>query len=149
MSLGNDRLMVKAPANEAEFLAYEKLLAEKLKDFLAELSLVNAASLVSHIVEEKDGNIDDIVSSSTELVMKPGTLRYGRNASVAFEWGEYPEVDLEMEFVNSGFTIFFNISFHVTFVGVDIRAILFRDPPGSVAENLRSFEAALDDARAA
>lgn len=132
--------------SDDEFIAYEKILGHKLRSTLAELYTVNAGVFISYIIMEQDENIEDIISSSTELTLRPGTLRYGRSAAVDFEWGSVPAVTIDLELISHPCSVFFKVVFQGKFVGIDISAMLFSTPPGDRDDNLRRLTSALEAA---
>ncbi|MCB8823483.1 hypothetical protein [Microvirga rosea] len=134
-------------ASEAELFAFEKLLAQNIKDVVAEICLVDANILISYIFHNAHGNIHDIVSSSTELFFKDGTLNYGHSADLNFEWGKAPAVILDMEFVHPTVTVFFKLVLHGFYVGVSIQRVLLSTKSGELDQDLKLFESALADAR--
>jgi hypothetical protein len=142
-----NRLLIKHRANANEFRAYEQLLANGIKLFLAELSLVSARAIVSYICANQEANIDDIIASSAELSLRSGFLHYDHWASVNVEWGHPPAVSIGMEFRHDSLKAFFNIVFEEKYVGVDLAGILYKDKLGDVEENRERFALALADAR--
>jgi hypothetical protein len=142
----NDRLLVKNSVTAREFAVYERLLAHGIKRFISELCLTNAGTMITYICANQHDNIDDIIASSAELYMKPGTLRYAQNAEIDFEWGHAPLVTIDMNLCHPMLTTFFRIVFDDRFVGVDIRGALFRDEIGSAIENMRCFTRTLAEA---
>lgn len=134
-------------ASEADLLPYEKILAYNIKDVVGEICLIDASILISYILDEHHGNINDLISSSTELFFRDGTLTYGHGADVNFEWGKAPAVILDMEFVNSWMTVFFKLVLHGYYVGVSIQRILLSTKTGDPDQDLKRFEEALMDAR--
>jgi hypothetical protein len=134
-------------ASEAELLPYEKLLAHNIKDVVGEICLIDASILISYILDGQHGNIYDLISSSTEMFFKDGTLTYGHGADVNFEWGKAPAVILDMEFVHSWTTVFFKLVLHGYYVGVSIQRILLSTKTGDPEQDLKRFEEALADAR--
>lgn len=142
----DDHLLLKQPISVREFAVYERLLARSIKRFISELCLTNAGAMIAYICADHHDNIDDIITSSAELFLKPGTLRYAQNSEVNFEWGHAPTVTIDMEFCHPNLTTFFKIVFDGRFVGVDILGILFRDRVGDAGENVRRFVEALADA---
>lgn len=134
-------------ASEADLLPYEKILAYNIKDVVGEICLIDASILISYILDEHHGNINDLISSSTELFFRDGTLTYGHGADVNFEWGKAPAVILDMEFVDSWMTVFFKLVLHGYYVGVSIQRILLSTKTGDPDQDLKRFEEALMDAR--
>lgn len=144
---GDNRYIAKGSTNVGEILAYERILADGLRDFLSELVTVNGGIMVSYICNNQHAHLDDIIGSSTELIIKPGRLHYGNHAMVDFDWGKVPSVTIAMELRDDRLTAFFRVVFGNDYVGVDIRGIHFADLAGGTDENLQRFAAAVADAR--
>jgi hypothetical protein len=145
---GDDHYIGKQSTNVGEIFAYERILAEGLRDFLSELVTVNGGTMVSFICNGQHANLGDIIGSSTELLIKPGRLHYGNHAAVDFDWGEVPSVTIAMELRDESLTTFFRVVFGNDHVGVDIRGIQFAEHLASEPrENLQRFAAAVADAR--
>src|SRR5262249_44492382 len=142
-STTNERFLDPRVLSGGALLSYEKLLAENLKGFLAELCLIGAGIFISYIEADKDENITDMVDSSAELTLKPGLLRYGRHASVESNWGFPPEVSIDLELHHATLAAFFRVIFEAQAVGIHIDGILFSEALGAPEENLRRFERAL------
>ncbi len=62
--------------------AAEQIFAEALRDFIAELCLLDGGVLIGWIRGERHGNIADIVSSSAELFFKESVLTYADAAEL-------------------------------------------------------------------
>jgi len=137
----------KRDSSPAELLAYETVLAEGLKGFLAELVMVNAGVIVSYICNNQHAHLDDIIGSSTENRIKPGRLHYTNHAQIDFDWGEAPSVALAMELRDARLTASFRVVFGGDHIGVDIRGIHFADRIGDADDNLKRFSDAVADAR--
>ncbi len=133
--------------SRAEMLACEAMLADGLRDFLSELAMVNGGVMVAYICNHHHANLDDIIGSSTERRIKPGRLIYGSEAEVDFDWGEAPLVKIAMELRDERLTAFFNVIFGGDHVAIDLNAIHFSGGTGSARDNLRTFAAAVADAR--
>jgi hypothetical protein len=142
----DDHFLRKSEANAHEFLVYERLLASSLKEFISELCLTNAGAMIAYICADHHDNIDDIITSSAELLLRPGLLRYAQSSSIEFEWGRAPSVTIDMEFCHRSLTAYFRIVFDGQSVGIDIIGILFSEPAGDADENLRRFVGALAEA---
>lgn len=128
---------------------YEEILARYIKDVVADLCLVDASIFVSYIYKGLHGNIDDLVSASTELSFKVGTLCYAHGADMSFEWGKAPTVVLDMEFIDDSATVFFKIVLHGFYIGVAIQRVLVQGKTGDEAKDLEIFASALAGARIA
>ena len=134
-------------AGRAELLACEAVLADGLKEFLAELAMVNGGVMVSYICNHHHANLDDIIGSSTEHRIKPGRLFYASDSQVDFDWGEAPSVSIAMELRDERLTAFFNVIFGGDHVAIDLNGVHFADGRGNPHDNLRLFAAAVADAR--
>jgi hypothetical protein len=130
-----------------ELLACEAMLADGLKEFLAELAMVNGGVMVSYICNRHHANLGDIIGSSTEHRIKPGRLIYASEAEVDFDWGEAPSVKIAMELRDERLTAFFNVVFGGDHVGIDLNAVHFSGGSGNARDNLRQFAAVVADAR--
>ncbi|HZP19781.1 MAG TPA: hypothetical protein VFB16_06175 [Bauldia sp.] len=139
--------IAKDRANAGELLLYERILADGLRDFIGELATVNGGTIVNFICNTQHANLDDIIGSSTELMIKPGRLTYANHAAVEFDWGKVPSVTLAMELKDERVTTSFHMVFGQDFVGVDIRGILFETTADGREERLRVFRDAVADAR--
>ncbi|HMO30757.1 hypothetical protein [Enterovirga sp.] len=132
-------MLVKRPANAAEILVYEKVLAEGLREFLQELALADGGIILSCACAGKHANLGDIIGSSTEFTVREGSLSYANDAEVDFDWGTAPKVSLGIELRDERLTAFFRVVFGGDFVGVDIRGIHFAELDGDSRVNLRRF----------
>lgn len=128
-----------------DFLACEEVLGAKLRPVLTELFMTNAATLVAYVCRSQTANISDLVESSTELVLRPGLLRYSGGAALEFDWGLPPALTLPMEFLHQTLTAFFQIVFEGHSVGVELLGIHFNDAVAD-KEIQRCFAAAVADA---
>ena len=145
--LDSRHYVAKRDSNPAELLAYETVLAQGLRGFLAELVMVNAGVVVSYICNDQHAHLEDIIGSSTENRIKPGRLHYTNHAQIEFDWGEAPSVALAMELRDARLTAFFRVVFGGDHIGVDIRGIHFTDVMGDADEALRRFTDAVADAQ--
>jgi hypothetical protein len=125
----------------------EKLLAEAVQHVAAELRLVDVSILARYIAQERHGNIDDLVASSSELFFKPGTLRYGLRADIDLSWGGSPTVAFDLEFCHGDVTVFFCLTLAALKASVDIHAVSLANPSEVPAENTERLRRALADAR--
>lgn len=130
-------------------LPYEKILAETLRGFLAELFYTNAGVVMAYISRRQDENIEDLIVSSAELFLKPGLLHYGRDAAVESDWGTPPNVSIHMTFEDGAVSAAFRVVFDDTAIGVHIDHIDFAAGPASLEDNLARFETSLAAARLA
>ena len=139
--------IAKQPSNTDEILVYERLLAEGLRDFLQELTMVDGGLILSCVCRGQHANLNDIIGSSTEFTVKPGRLTYGNDAEVEFDWGAAPSVSLAIELRDDRLTAFFRVVFGGDFIGVDIRGIHFADEDVGAEAKLRRFADSVADIR--
>ncbi|MGV7034616.1 hypothetical protein [Methylobacterium symbioticum] len=124
--------------------AVERVFATELRDFIAELCLLDGGVLIGWVRGEHHGNIADLVASSAEPFFKDATLAYADAADVSLAWGRSMQVVLDMEFVTKPVTVFFKLVLDGYFAGIAIQRILAEsEPPFS----LDGFARALSEAR--
>jgi hypothetical protein len=102
---------------------------------------------VTFIRTENHPNINDLVNSSAELYLKPGTLSYGWAAEVDMPWTGSPSVKLDLEFQNRQVTAFFKLILEARQAGVELSHVEFETPSQVAAENTRRLVEAVADAR--
>ncbi|SDR62844.1 hypothetical protein SAMN05519103_08136 [Rhizobiales bacterium GAS113] len=132
---------------EDHLLAREKALAEGVKKVAAELRLVDLVDFITYIRTEQFANIEDIVNSSVELLFKPGTLTFGWGADLRVDWGEPPQIMLDMEFRHMSVTVFFGLALEAHHASVEIRYVSFEDAADDPEVNTRRLAEAIADAR--
>ena len=125
----------------------EKALAAVAKELAAELRLTDVLDLVTFIRTDNHPNINDLVNSSAELYLKPGTLSYGWAAEVDMRWTSNPSVKLDLEFQNGQVTAFFKLILEARHAGVELRHVEFEAPSEVPTENTRRLIEAVADAR--
>ena len=103
--------------------------------------------LITFIRTENHPNINDLVNSSAELYLKPGTLSYGWAAEVDVRWTGAPAVRLDLEFQNRQVTAFFKLILEPRQAVIELRHIEFEMPSEAPAENTRQLIDAIADAR--
>ena len=130
-----------------EAAALEKVLSEALREAVGEMFFVNAGNLVAYIAADKVANIEDLVASSTERSLRPGAVRYGGYATSQFDWGCPPHVTIHLEFHHGGLSIYFQLVFEASAVGVRISSIVFPNAPRTHDERLSRLGDALTGAR--
>ena len=142
-------LLSKDAGNEHGFIACEKMLGESIRPFMAEMFLVNAGIMASYIYSGRDGNVGDIVDSSSEMLQHPEYLRYAREAAVSVDWETAPTIALRMEFVHDTLTALFDLVFDAKSVGIEILGIEYRDDVADPADGFERFVQAVSDLRRA
>lgn len=126
------------------YAAAEQIFAEALRDFIAELCLVDGGVLIGWIRGERHGNIADVVASSAELYFKESVLTYADAADVCLDWGRSMQVVLDLEFSAEPMTVFFKLVLDEVFAGVAIQRIVAEE---TGAFSLEGFAHALSQAR--
>ncbi|MDY8108915.1 hypothetical protein U0C82_07125 [Fulvimarina sp. 2208YS6-2-32] len=128
-------------------LTREKMLADAIREFVAELRLVDVADYVAYLRFETFANIADIVASSSELSLKPGVLRFANSGDVDLSWGTKPIVALALEFQHDGVTAHFRLELSAATAAIDITYVDFTGPSGGEESDTERFGRALADAR--
>jgi hypothetical protein len=127
----------------------ERLLADSIKEVASDLRLIDVADLVAFIRTGQFGNIESLVSSSTELYFKPNTVCFGNAGSVDLSWDGAPSVTLDMEFRYMRVNVYFRLLLEAMRAGVEIDYVAFEDGSPDPDENTRRLVEAMADARLA
>lgn len=130
-------------------LERERALAEGIKDVASELRSVDAADYIAFIRTEQFANVRSLVSSSTELFFKPGTISFGSSAEIDVTWGKPPSVILDMEFHHWDLNVYFRLFLGALQAAVEITFISFGRGAPDPEENTRRLIRAIADARIA
>ncbi|MBO0660953.1 hypothetical protein LQ948_00065 [Jiella sp. MQZ9-1] len=127
-------------------MSRERALADGIKEVAAELRLVDVVDYVAFLRLEHYGNLADIVSSSSELYLKPGVLRFADGGEVRLKWGEVPVIILALEFRHAGVTAHLHLELGATTAAVDIVHVSYDERPVSQDEELVLLKNAIADA---
>lgn len=144
MTLQANPLSLGRPGLPDGLAAAEEIFATALREFIAELCLVDGGVLIGWIRSQHHGNIADVVASSAELFFKDSVLTYADAADVCLEFGRSMQVVLDMEFAAEPLTVFFKLVLDEMFAGVAIQRIVAED---SAPLRLDRFAHALDRVR--
>lgn len=125
----------------------EKVLANGIKEVVAELRLVEVADYVAFLRMDALGNIADLVESSAQLYLRPGALRFADGGDVHLGWGTVPTIDLDMEFRAPEVTVHFRLALSATNAAVHINYIAFAEPDTDPDINTERLAAAVAAAR--
>ncbi|SMC36380.1 hypothetical protein SAMN06297251_101385 [Fulvimarina manganoxydans] len=129
-------------------LVRERLLADAIREFVAELRLVDVVDYIAYLRLEHYGNIADIVSSSAELTLKPNVLRFANSGDVRVTWATPPIVCLALELQHQDLTAHFRLELGASTAAVDITYVDFAGHgDADDAEEQRRFRSILADAR--
>jgi hypothetical protein len=125
----------------------EKALVGVARELAAELRLTDVVDLITFVRTENHPNISDLVNSSAELYLKPGTLSYGWAAEVDMHWTGNPSVKLDLEFQHQQVTAFFKLVLEARQAGVELSHIEFESPGRAPSDDTRRLIEAVADAR--
>lgn len=128
-------------------LERERALALGMREVASELRLIDAVDLVAFIRSEQFANVRNLVSSSTEMFFRSGTVTFGLSGDAAVKWGEAPTVSLDMEFHNKGVNAYFRLLLEADQAGVEIGYITFENPSDDPEANTARLVEAIADAR--
>jgi hypothetical protein len=127
--------------------AFEEILACNIKDVVADLCLADPDILISYANNQLHGNMDEIITSSAELIFKDKTLSYAYAADVSSEWGHPPCVVLDMEFVHGAVSVFFKLVLGEQHIGVHINRMLLDGNLNQADFDASTFDQVLTSAR--
>ena len=128
-------------------LARTKIVAGGIREFAAELRLIEVSDLIAYIHGEKFANIEDLVNSSTELFFKQGTMNFAWAAALDVTWNDPPTVMIDMEFHHMSISAFFTLTLKDKFGCIDIKHIWFATPSADEDYDTERLAAAMADAR--
>ncbi len=124
----------------------EKIVAEAISPVASELRLLDASDLISLLRFEFYGSIADLVSSAAELYFHPGTVNFGAGGEYTLEWGEAPEVVLDLEIKPRHVTVYAKLTLSKDFAGLEINHIAFLNPSADPEENTALLAQSLREA---
>ena len=75
----------------------ERLIAHGIRDFIAELQMINPEYYIAFITVGMHASLEDLVNSCAELYFEPGFIRLGQGSSVTAGWTTPPSVVLDIE----------------------------------------------------
>jgi hypothetical protein len=135
------------PSHRCDLERKERILSEAIESVAAELRLVDVADFIAYIRFEQFANIQDIVSSSTELFFKSGTLNYGGAADFELDWSAPPLIILDLEFQHHEVAIAFKLALRANRTSVVIRHFSVEQSNGDLEMEICRMIEALADAR--
>jgi hypothetical protein len=125
----------------------EAIVADAIRDVVAELRMVEVADYVAFIRLEHFACISDIVDSAAELYFLPRTVRLGNGGEAHVGWSEPPRIDLDLELRPRGATVYFTLSMQADQAGIDIKYVAFDEPHDEPERNTAFLATTLSDAR--
>lgn len=125
----------------------ERIVAEAISPVASELRLLDAADLVSLLRFECYGNLADLVASAAELYFLPGTVVFGAGGDYKLDWGDEPEVTLDLELRPQGVTVYTRLQLGNERAGVEITHVAFDNPAADPDDNTALLAASLRDAQ--
>lgn len=125
----------------------EKIVADAINPVATELRLLDAADLISLLRFEYYANIADLVASAAEMFFHPGTVNFGAGGSYTLEWGDTPQVTLDLEIKPQGVTVYAQLMLSDKQAGIEINHIAFENPSADPDDNTRFLQRSLENAR--
>jgi hypothetical protein len=123
----------------------EALLADAVKEFAAELLIIDPSDIIAYLRLERFAILNDLIQSSMEMYFKPGKFRFGYGGECFLTWSAPAKVSLDMEFVDADVAVQFRLLLGDSICGVSVDQISFSGSAGSAEVNTRRLEAALQD----
>lgn len=124
-----------------------ELLANALRDTVAELRLIDPGDLIGYIRSKQWANIADLVQSSSELFFREGTLTFGCTADFSVDWATPPTIALDMEFQSNAVSAFFTLFLERVESLVELKTVWFATQPESAEDGTALLVRAIADAR--
>jgi len=124
-----------------------ELLADALRDTVAELRLIEAGDMIAYMRTGLWANIADLVQSSSELSFSEGTLAFACSGEFTVGYGEPASVSLDMEFQHESVTAFFTLTLAPHETRIEIRKVWFATLPVDDEAGTRLFSHAVASAR--
>ncbi|MFD1328405.1 hypothetical protein [Mycoplana ramosa] len=125
----------------------ERIVAEAIGPVASELRLLDAADLVSLLRFECYGNLADLVASAAELYFLPGTVVFGAGGDYKLDWGDQPEVTLDLELRPRGVTVYARLQLGNERAGLEITHVAFDDPMADPDDNTALLAASLRESQ--
>jgi hypothetical protein len=127
----------------------ERVLAGGMREFAAELRLIDIGDLIAYVKADKFTHIDHLVSSAAEVVMKPGVVKFASSAHADLDWGTWPKISLDLEFVHNDVKVYFTLTLeaHLASVHINYMTVAGFRADSSGEDATRRLIEALEDAR--
>jgi hypothetical protein len=124
-------------------LERERIIAEALAPFAAELRLVNVEHFIAFMVLERYAFIADIVKSSAELHFAPGFLELGHGGHVRLDWSTAPSVTLDFILRPAGVSAYVSLALSGEAAMLALNHITFYKPSKCPQENTEFLHQAM------
>jgi hypothetical protein len=121
-------------------LERERIIAEAIAPFAAEMRLVNVEHFIAFMVLERYAFIADIVKSSAELHFAPGFMELGHGGEVRLDWNTPPAITLDLVIRPAGLTAYFSLTLAGGAADIVLTYISFAAPAACAQENTRFLE---------
>lgn len=125
----------------------ELIVANAIKETVAELRLVDVADYIAFIRLEHFATLSDLVDSAAELFFMPGTVRLGHGGEARVGWSESPVIVLDLELRPSGATVYFSLTLTADTASVEVNYVSFDKPDADPERNTARLAEALERAR--
>ena len=125
----------------------ESLISDAIRDFVAELGLVDPADLIAYIRLERFANLNDVIDSSLEMHFKPGSFKFGYGAECHVDWAADMKISLDMEFCHRDVNAQFRLLLDGKEGSVELDQIVFTDNADDVPTNTDALQRALQESR--
>lgn len=142
----NDLVPPVSPEN-LDIRVCERILACSLRDVIGDLCLADADIIKSYVAKQLHGNMNEIVTSSTELFFKNDTLTYARAADFNVGWTTAPNVVLDMEFAHGPVSVFFKLVLGDKYAAVEIVQLVLSEHSAEDLFDAAAFALVLASAR--
>ncbi|OLP58198.1 hypothetical protein BJF93_06125 [Xaviernesmea oryzae] len=125
----------------------EKIVADAIRPVATELRLIDAADFIALLRFESHASLADLVSSAAELYFQPGTVNFGIGGNYRLDWGNSPEILLDLELKPDGVTVYAQLQLAKDKAGIEISHIAFNRPSEDPNENTAFLARSLDAAK--
>lgn len=117
----------------------ERLIARGIRDFIAELQMINPEYYIAFITVGMHASLEDLVNSCAELYFEPGFIRLGQGSSVTVSWTTPPGVALDIELESQEMRAYLQVALERDSAHVTLNYIQFttgHDNPDRNTEHL-------------
>jgi hypothetical protein len=123
--------------SEEYSLERERIIAEAIAPFAAELRLVNVEHFIAFMVLERYAFIADIVTSAAELHFAPGFLELGHGGDLRIDWGAPPHITFDLILRPAGVTAYVSLTLSSEAASLSLNYISFVQKGMCAQENTR------------